>query len=427
MNYSRLGRGPRPTGRPHGSVVPRRITSGAARSLADPVMRTLALLTAVTSAGDGLFMTLGVLYFTRIVGIPFAQVGLGLTVAGGVGVAANVPLGRLADRFGARPVMVTMLCAQSLAAGGYVLADSFASFLVCACFAVPLQRTAKAVSATLYAELLSAECLTLARSYLRAVTNAGVGLGAAAAGVVLTLDTRASYVTAIMVDAATFAIAAIVLARLRRSSHHHPNRTKHRPGVVRLAARDRRYILVTALNGILFLQYGLLEVGLPGWVVTHTKAPRATVAILLLLNTVLCLALQVRSARRIHDLRTAGRAARLGGTFLAVGCMLYALAAHGGRWQAMGVLIAGMIFQSAAELATSTAGWIMSYDLADPKAPGLYQGIFNTGSSLATMSAPLLVAATALGAGILGWLMLAVLFLVAGLVLAPLSRPRPAG
>jgi dipeptide/tripeptide permease len=78
--------------------------------------------------------------------------------------------------------------------------------------------------------------------------------------------------------------------------------------------------------------------------------------------------------------------------------------------------------QTVGELLTSAVGWALSYELADPKAPGAYQGVFNAGFAAAIMLAPLLVTSTALRFGLAGWALLAALFATSGLVLVPVGR-----
>src|SRR3954469_2906974 len=72
-------------------------------------VRALALVTLVNTTGNGVFFTLSALYFTRIVGLSVAEVGLGLGIAAFAGLLAGVPVGHLADRRGPREVMVVLL------------------------------------------------------------------------------------------------------------------------------------------------------------------------------------------------------------------------------------------------------------------------------------------------------------------------------
>src|SRR5262249_58689599 len=77
-----------------------RALAGATLVPGQRVGRWLALAALIDSTGTGLFMTGSAIYFTRVVGLSAAQVGLGLSVAGLVGLLGSVPIGVLGDRFG---------------------------------------------------------------------------------------------------------------------------------------------------------------------------------------------------------------------------------------------------------------------------------------------------------------------------------------
>ena len=59
----------------------------------DPVARRLSGQSILYALGDGVFMTGNAVYFTQIVGLTAAQVGLGLSITGVVALALSVPLG----------------------------------------------------------------------------------------------------------------------------------------------------------------------------------------------------------------------------------------------------------------------------------------------------------------------------------------------
>jgi len=67
-----------------------------------PVARRLSVQSILFALGDGVFTTGNAVYFTQIVGLSAAQVGLGLSITGVVALALSVPLGKVADRYGAR-------------------------------------------------------------------------------------------------------------------------------------------------------------------------------------------------------------------------------------------------------------------------------------------------------------------------------------
>jgi len=83
-------------------------------------LRRLATGTLLSAIGNGAWYTSWALFLTRSVGLSPAQVGVGMMLAGGVGLLAATPLGWLADRVGAREVYAALLLVQGAAALGYL-------------------------------------------------------------------------------------------------------------------------------------------------------------------------------------------------------------------------------------------------------------------------------------------------------------------
>jgi MFS family permease len=146
------------------------------------------------------------------------------------------------------------------------------------------------------------------------------------------------------------------------------------------------------------------------------------VAVTLLTNTVLCVLLQVRASRRITSIASAASAARRGGILLAACCLIFAAADGVPALPAALILLAGIVVQTLAEVVCSAAGWALSYDLADPAAPGAYQGVFTSGFATAGMLAPIVATSTALRFGFAGWVVLGAIFVAAGAALVPVSE-----
>ena len=63
-------------------------------------------------------------------GVGFVELGLALTVGSIVSVAAQMPMGYLADRFGPRRLLIAALCLGGFAIASIGLADSYAWLLV---------------------------------------------------------------------------------------------------------------------------------------------------------------------------------------------------------------------------------------------------------------------------------------------------------
>ncbi|MFD0276938.1 MFS transporter [Kitasatospora sp. NPDC127111] len=420
---------------------------------ADPLLRRLVLMTLVNTVGNGLFVTVSVLFFTRSVGLTPGRVALGLTVAGVCGVLAGVPMGRLADRVGSKRLLLVLGPLEAVAVLGYAFVHSFAGFVALACVATVLERGSAAVRSALIARALPTERQVRSRALLRSVMNAGLVVGSGGAALALQSDSYAGYVTVLALDAVTFLGAAALLAGLpipdelaRGTRAVSGTDAVDGPAVSggaavsggtgvsggagaeggpvrrRTALRDRRYLLVTALHAVLELQLAVLSIGLPLWIVLSTDAPPAVVSAVNVLNCLVVVVLQVRASRGVTDVPTAARACARGALLLAGGCLAYAVAQFGPAGVATGAVLAGALVHSLGELLTSAGGWTLSLDLADPRAHGEYQGVFMSGQAAAHVIGPLVITVTAVDHGGVGWVVLAGLFATAGAALSAAVR-----
>ncbi|MFF2542039.1 MFS transporter [Kitasatospora sp. NPDC058063] len=390
---------------------------------ADPLLRRLALMSLVNTVGNGLFVTVGVLFLTRSVGLTPGRIALGLSAAGVCGVFAGLPMGRLADRVGSKRLLMVVGPLEALAVLGYAFVHSFAAFVALACAATVLERGAAAVRSALIARTLPAESQVRSRSLLRSVMNAGLVVGSGGAALALQSDSYAGYVTVMVLDAASFLGATALLAGL-------PVRdlTVGRDGAPEAAAgrrsvlRDRRYLLVTVLHALLELQLPVLTVGIPLWVVLATDAPAAVVAAVGVVNCLLVVVFQVRASRGVDDVPSAALACARGGLLLAGGCLLYAAAQSGPAAVATAAILVGALVHSLGELLTSAGGWTLSLDLADPRSHGEYQGVFMSGQAAAHVIGPLVISLTVVDHGVVGWAVLAGVFALAGAALPAAVR-----
>ncbi|MGW7447043.1 MFS transporter [Kitasatospora sp. NPDC054795] len=390
---------------------------------ADPLLRRLALMSLVNTVGNGLFVTVGVLFLTRSVGLTPGRIALGLSAAGVCGVFAGLPMGRLADRVGSKRLLMVVGPLEALAVLGYAFVHSFAAFVALACAATVLERGAAAVRSALIARTLPAESQVRSRSLLRSVMNAGLVVGSVGAALALQSDSYAGYVTVMVLDAASFLGATALLAGLPvRDLKVGRDGAPEAAAGRRTVLRDRRYLLVTVLHALLELQLPVLTVGIPLWVVLATDAPAAVVAAVGVVNCLLVVVFQIRASRDVDDVPSAARACARGGLLLAGGCLLYAAAQSGPAAVATGAILVGALVHSLGELLTSAGGWTLSLDLADPRSHGEYQGVFMSGQAAAHVIGPLVVSLTVVDHGVVGWAVLAGVFVLAGSALPAAVR-----
>jgi MFS family permease len=364
-------------------------------------------------------MTLGALYFTRVLGLPTAQVGIGLTAAGLCGVLIGVPAGRAADRWGTKPVLLTLVAAEAVGTACYPLVSGFTPFVLLACAVTAADRGTATVRNALYAEILPPDRRVAGRAYLRVVTNVGIGVGTGLAALVLVADSRPAYTAAILADVATFAVVVLMYALLPTPQTGPSGAAEDADRRTGSALRNVPYLVVAGLSGALGLQFAMIEVGVPLWIVNHTDAPRFVVSCTLVVNTVLVVALQVRATRGTEEPTAAARIFRRGGLLVALSCAAFALAGGLPAWAAVLALLAAAVLQALGEVLGQAAGWALGYDLAEEGAHGEYQGVFNTGFSAAMMLGPVLITTAVIGHGTVGWAGLAVLFAAASAAMVP--------
>lgn len=379
--------------------------------------RVLALAQLSNSVGDGAYYVTSALYFTHVVGLAPARVGLGLTLAWAVGSLVGVPLGRLADRRGARGTAVLLALATGLAVASFLAVRDFVPFLVAACAYASAQSGLAAARQALLAGLVPAGERTGLLAHLQSTLNAGLAVGAGLGGLALHAGTQAAYLGVFALDAVSFVVCAVLLVRLP-SVAPVVREGRRDLGVL----RDRPYALLTLLNTVLLLRMPLLSLGLPLWIAGRTDAPAWLVSALFVLNTGAVMLFQVRMARGVTGITSATRAVRRSGWVMLAACAVFALSAGAAPWVAAGALVAGAVLQVVAEMGQSAGSWQLSFDLAPADRVGEYQGFFGTGVTVARTLGPLVLTSLLLGWGTAGWLLLGGATLVASYAMGPAIR-----
>jgi MFS family permease len=388
--------------------------------------RRLGLGTGIYNIGTGMFMTSSVLYFTEGLGLSVTEVGLWLAVAGMIGLFAGVPMGHLADRRGPRGVAALSLVVLAVTMVGYVFVTHIWMFVIVTVVEMLATAASRASRGGLIRRV-GGEGAAAYRSQLRAIENAGVGIGAAVGGVALTLHSLAAYQVLFLANAATFLIGAWVCATLPYFAPL-PAPPGTRPGV---ALRDKPFIAYTILNGVMSLQYAVITFALPLWIATQTSAPRWMVGAVLLVNTFGVVALQVWVGRKVNTVRQGGAAMRVAGVIFLVACGGVAVAANLPAWAAAAVLLVAVAVHSVGEMCHAAAVFALSFELAPAHAQSEYVGLQDMGLGAAFAVAPAVLGALCLGIGQVGWLLLGGLLAAAGLATVPVvgwairSRPFP--
>jgi MFS family permease len=391
-----------------------------------PALRSFALANLVNTVGSGLFITGGTLYFTRVIGLSLPQVGMGLSITIGAALLVMVPLGRIADRVGAKRVYLALLLLQSACMAAYTVVGSFAAFIVVAALSAVADRGINGTVGAVIHDLADGENRVSIRAYLRSVTNIGFAVGTLLAGVALQIGTAEAYRTVVFGNALMFLAAALLVLRVpSKRTPQTPPRPAGEPQ--RTVLKDRHYVAVSAANAALTLHFELLSFALPLWIVMRTDAPPATVSAVFVINTAMIVLLQVRASRRITSVADSVRELRVVGTLLVGSCVLMAITAHTHAWLTLGILVLWATTYTIAELFHSAVEFSLSFDLADDSRQGEYQSTFALARGIVRAISPALLSALVLDSSSgAGWIIVAVALGFAAALTAKLAASAAA-
>lgn len=384
-------------------------------------MRAFAAAALADSVGTGLYLAGAAIFAVRVVELSPAQVGVGMALAGVVGFLATAPIGALGARIDPLRLLRILQLWRGLGFVSLAFVHGLLPFtLVSMAIAlgtgavVPLTQCVVGSSTT-------DESRTRSMAIIRAVRNVGFSVGALAATPLIAVSSTASLRSIVLIDAATFVVAALLLGRLRTAPRTAP--AVRNPLAALARFRDRSYLALAAVNGLLSLHISMLSVGIPLWALTHTQAPASLIAVLITVNTVMAIALQVPlTARAANTTQGLRRTTWRTGLSLAACCAALAMAADLGPWQATAALVAATVLLTFGEIWQATVGWEFSYRYADPDQRPVYLAAFSLGGSAQEIVGPLLLTSVVITLGAAGWIALAVVFIAAAALAGPLVR-----
>ncbi|MEY9846394.1 MFS family permease [Streptacidiphilus sp. BW17] len=390
--------------------------------------RTFFWMSLISAIGTGMYVTTSALFFVDYVGLSAAKVGIGLSVGGLIGLASGMPVGRLADRRGPRGIMLTTFAVQTLAMAGQILVHSFWEFVV-ATMLVSLGSSANASARGPLIRAVAQDHATTLRAQLRSVSNLGLMLGAALAGISVSQSNKDVYALMVLGNAASFGLCAVMTLRLPVIP---PVPPKGNIGNWQ-ALRDRRYLGFTAIAVVQYLQIPVLTLVLPLWIADHTHAPRWMISVMIGINTCMAAVLQVRAARGVDSPRGAAKALVRSGLAFLLSFIAIAGAAHLPAAAATVVLLLAATVYTLGELLSTAACYELSFSLAPAEAQGQYMGLYSTGTGLGRVVSPSITGALCLSWGASGWVCLGIVMLLAAAAAYPITamaadhaQPEPA-
>jgi MFS family permease len=262
---------------------------------------------AVSYFGYGLILPFEIIYLHQIRGFGTATAGLVLAAILGTAALVTPPSGALLDHIRPKTILIAGNLASALGYAGMAFVDRPWQAFACAVVGGAGVGAGGTANQTLLITLVTPEQRAASFALGRVAGNLGLGLGSVVAGfIVASAQQLRSFQALYLVDAITYvAFALVVLAIV-------PNRraTAARGGAAgrgfREVARDRRFLIVIAVNLVLIIVgHTLFSNILAPFVNAHTPVRPEAIGIIFLCNTSFVVVAQLPATRVVKRMRRA--------------------------------------------------------------------------------------------------------------------------
>jgi MFS family permease len=332
----------------------------------------------LNSFGTGLLMPFVLIYLHDVKGFSLATAGLVAGTFGAVGIVATPAAGSLIDRIGGRAVFIGSLV---LLAGAYALFPlinhPWQGFLFMGLAGLGNGALWPSQS-TLLLAVTPCERRHAAFALNRMAGNLGIGLGAAAGGLLITTADADSFTLLFLLNSATFLLFAAtgfsVPAPAHRDSH------AEAPGSYRQVFRDRTFVAFVGLNTLFVAAgYAQLEAALPLFAKHEAALSEAAIGTLFLANVVTVVVAQMPVVRLLEGRRRMRALALMTALWAAA----WTLVAIAGAWSTASVSIAviglAVVVFGLGECLHGPLSATVAADLAPEQLRGRYMAL-STGS-----------------------------------------------
>lgn len=384
----------------------------------------LALLTAlgVDNFGSGLFLPVVLLYVTRVVGLPLAAAGTVVALGTAAGLAVPPAAGRLVDRVGPRRIVICAELLQALGAATYLVARGTVAVTVAAVLLAGGQQLFYSSLFALIADVAGDVPRDRPFAVAAMVRSACFGLGGLAAAALLSWAGTGGYRVAVIVDAGSFAVCALLLALLVRIPR--PGRSGARTAGAAGPLSDRPFLALIVVTGLAVLSMDFYLSGMSVYVLGELHAepwlPGAALALYTGLNSVGATA-ALWATRRLRRTTAMAWGAALSLVWCGVSVAAVAVPA---QWRAAD-LLAGTVVLAAAGLAFGVRVNALAEATAPAGARGRYLAAFQYSFTVPGVVAPAVVALFSVAVW-LPWLLVAAAAGLAVLALRWLAGQLPA-
>lgn len=340
------------------------------------------------SIGSGLFLPLSLVFFVELTDIPLSLLGVLVGFAGFTSVPVPVVAGRLADRYGARRLVIAAQVIQALAYLGYAVArDPLSVFAVTAIMSIG----GRLFWSTIFAALADHAEGGRRRQHWFALANiartAGIATGGIITGIALTIPgTRVYIVLALLAAACLAASVPLMLPAARSCTHARTPGASQMQGTV---LRDGRFLGLLATNVVFAISTLLLGLTVPVIIKTALDGPGSLSSVVLVGNALLIAGFGIIGARQAAR-RNPFAVLRTSAVAWAAGCAALAAAASSVLPLAVALLMAAVLAFSFAEILHAPTSVAIVSSMAPETRRGDYLAVWQYSFMAAEIGGPIL-------------------------------------
>jgi len=387
-------------------------------------VRILQAGLVVNAFGNGAVAPFLIIYLHNVRGIPLPLAGLASATAAGCALLATLVAGGFGDRYGQRATMMGGLACSTVAYGLYPFVHQAWHALVLAAVAGTGIGTWLTMQSSLLAAMTPPDLRHLAFAWQRVAANVGLGLGGFVGGLLVTTDRASTFAALFWLNAATFVIYSLFLARIAVPS---PAGRSAGGRSYRQVVADRTFVRLAAFNfAVVAGAVSLLNALLPVYAKNEAHVSERVIGALFLFNAVLIVAAQVSMARAVEGRRRTRVLAAMGALFAVAWVLVAGVGVGGTGRAAVTVLVLAITVFSLAECLYDAVYGPLVADLAPAELLGRYMAVSGFAWQFGFIVGP------AVGALILSvqpvgvWLVAAAVCAVAAAYALRLERDLPA-
>ncbi|MBQ1010193.1 MFS transporter [Micromonospora sp. M51] len=341
------------------------------------------------SIGSGLFLPLSLVFFVELTDIRLSMLGVLVGLAGFTSVLVPAVAGRLADRYGARRLVLVAQGIQALAYLWYAFArDPLSVFIVTAIMSIG----GRLFWSTIFAALADhAQDGLRPQHWWFALANiartAGIAAGGIITGAALTIPGTRVYIVLALLAASCLAGSVLLMLPVARS------RARARvPGASQAQGtvlRDGRFLGLLSTNVVFAISTLLLGLTVPVVMKTALDGPGWVSSVVLVANALLISGFGIIGARQ-GGRREPFAVLRTAAVAWVVGCALLAFAASSALPFAVAPLAAAVLAFSLAEILHAPTSVAIVSNMAPEAERGDYLAVWQYSFMAAEIGGPIL-------------------------------------